>query len=220
MTKQRRKALWGLMCISVLFALLIGGLSSYVKTAGLKGNVSAAASAASQAGAMHPWTAVASTGTVDESAFAGGAPIFAFNPVAMMANGAISSVSYHPASPSLAPIIVRYNVTNTFDNNIDPLTGAPTPNMPGWNILELGSTAPPVTAVTATAFRVRPCNGVQEVLCTVTNSGQPNPTNCVRCQFPATLGPVDFGDYLYYVEVVLRRGTAGVTPQAHTLRIY
>ena len=218
--KQRRKALWGLICVSMLLATLIGGLLIYSRTASSKGNVSSATSAASQA--TVPWTAVASTGTVDESAFVGGAPIFAFGPPlfpAALYPPTVTGVGYNPASASLAPITLRYNVTNTFE------TGPLGPNQPTWQFLELGSTAPPGSAVTATLFRVKQCNGDRAIICSVTNSNQllpapPNPPGICRiCQFPA--GSVNFSGSLFYVEVTLTRtATTAASPAAHTLRIF
>jgi hypothetical protein len=220
--KQRRKALWGLICVSMLSAALIGGLRIYGRTASSKGNVSSATSAASQVIGVVPWTAVASTGTVDESAFVGGAPIFAFGPPlfpAALYPPTVTGVGYNPASASLAPIILRYNVTNTFE------TGPLGPTQPTWQFLELGSTAPQGSAVTATLFRVSPCTGQQAVICSVTNSNQLLPAPpaapgiCLRCQFPA--GTINFAGALYHVEVVLRRtSTTAPSPAAHTLRIF
>ena len=221
MMKQRRKVLWGLICVSVLSATLIGGLHIYDRTASSKGNVSSATSAASQAITV-PWTAVASTGTVDESAFVGGAPIFTFGPslfpVALYPPS-VTGVGYNPASASLAPIILRYNVTNTFE------TGPLGPNQPTWQFLELGSTAPQGTLVAATLFRVRRCTGEQAAICSVTNLNQPLPAPpaapgiCLRCQFP--VGSINFANDLFYVEVVLRRNATTVaSPAAHTLRIF
>jgi hypothetical protein len=220
MLKERRKALWGLVCISILTVLLIGVFSSYGKTASSKGNAGSATSAASQV--VVPWTAVASTGTVDESAFVGGLPIFAFGPSLFpfgLYPPTVTGVGYNPASASLAPIVVRYNVTNTYE------TGPLGPNQPTWQFLELGSTAPQGSTVTATLYRVRPCTGEQARICAVTNSNQPLPLPptppgiCRRCQFP--VGSINFAEALYYVEVVLTRtGTGGASPAAHTLRIY
>jgi hypothetical protein len=220
MMKQRRKALWGLICVSMLSATLIGGLLIYGRTASSKGNVSPATSAASQV--TVPWTAVASTGTVDESAFVGGAPIFAFGPPlfpAALYPPNVTGVGYNPASASLAPIILRYNVTNTYE------TGPLGPNQPAWQFLELGSTAPQGSTVTATLFRVRSCTGERAPICSVTNSNQPLPPPpappgiCRRCQFPA--GSINFANELYYVEVMLTRtGATAPSPAAHTLRIF
>src|SRR5687767_7363446 len=116
MMKRKRKALWGVICVSMLSATLIGGLLIYGRTTSSKGNVDSATSAAAQASV--PWTAVASTGIVDESAFVGGVPIFAFGPqlfpVALYPAN-VTGVGYNPASASIVPLVLRYNVTNTYE---------------------------------------------------------------------------------------------------------
>jgi hypothetical protein len=142
------------------------------------------------------WTAVGSTGVMDESA----AGIFQFGTTNLTYNGA----------GSLNPIIARYNVTNTF--------GGAASDTPPWQFLEMGylDTNPQV-AVQATLFRVDPCTGAQIPLCTVVSSDAATSV-CKRCQFTAG---VNFATNLYYVQVVLTRQTAGVTPpQLFTLRIF
>lgn len=142
------------------------------------------------------WTAVGSTGVIDE----GSLGIFLFGTTNLTYNGA----------GSLNPIIARYNVTNTF--------GGAASDTPPWSFLEMGylDTNPQV-AVQATLFRVNPCTGVQTALCTVT-SVDSSASTCRRCQFTAG---VNFATNLYYVQVVLTRQTAGVQPpQLFTLRIF
>jgi hypothetical protein len=144
-----------------------------------------------------PWTSVASTGAIDE----GDLGIYAFTD---------ARVSYLPGSASLNPLDIRYNVVNTFDNNANPAT-------PLWNTLELGSSAPAGSVVTATLYRVRPCDGFQEIICVATNNG--GGTNCRTCQIAAA-NQLNFAQYLYYIRVTLSRNTAGVNPMASTLRLY
>lgn len=203
MVKQKRNAFWSVFGLSVLFASLAIGIGIHGKTTGSAGSVNSAVSAATQAAAViYPWTAVASTGTVDEADqdfFQFGLP-----PVGGSAAG------YKIGSFETDPIVLRYNVTNTFDNNAAP-------NMPGWTRLELGSFAPSGSNVRARLYRVRPCNGSQELVCTATNQGEG--TNCEFCKAD-TLGPVDFGNSLYYVEVQLSRQNYQLTPKAYTLRLY
>ncbi len=202
MVKQKRNALRNVLCLGVLLALLAMGISILDRTTSSAGAVNSAASAAAQA--ARPWTAVASTGAVDESAL----DFFAFGlpPVGGSAAG------YRIGSPITDPIVLRYNVTNTFDNN-------PNPNQPGWGRLELGSFAPPGAEVRARLYRVRPCSGQQELVCTATNNGGGEQPRCDLCQANA-LGPIDFGSFLYYVEVRIDRDTPGAAPRAHTLRLY
>jgi hypothetical protein len=141
------------------------------------------------------WTAVASTGVVDESAVG----IYAFG---------TTNLGYNAAG-SLAPIVARYNVTNTYGGGVSDVTP--------WTTLELGYFDNNVnSSVTATLFRVNPCNGTQAVVCSVTSIDNAAST-CNSCPFPA--GAVNFGAALYYVEVKIGRNAAALNPQALTLRI-
>jgi hypothetical protein len=145
------------------------------------------------------WTAVASTGAVDEESLY--TRRFAFTD---------ASLGYFPGTQDSQPVQARYNVVNIYERDQDPST-------PGWNTLELGSTAPPGSQVTATLYRVAPCTGDQEAICTVTNQDRGRPS-CVTDRFPE--GAVDFANFLYYVLVELSRRTQQSQPVAHTLRIY
>jgi hypothetical protein len=141
------------------------------------------------------WTAVASTGAVDESA----AGIFQFSG---------QSFSHLAGSGSTLPVVARYNVTNT--------TGTETP---AWTTLELGYTdANANNQVVARLIQVSPCTNTQQVLCTVTSSDSTVPT-CKTCQFSV---PINFTNFLYFVEVTVSRTVPSVNPGgiAHTLRIY
>lgn len=205
MLKQRRKAFWSLIGISTLFTLLLGGIGIYPSFKGSGGSTaSAAPQIVAPTGETHPWTAVASTGTVDESSMPH--VEFGLPPVGGSAAGyKIGSLEF------ITPIVLRYNVTNTFDNN------PANPNIPNWSTLQLGSFAPPTSDVRATLYRVRICNGFQEEICTAINQGEG--FGCDTCKADA-LGPIDFGNYLYYVEVKLSRATYLPHPRAHTLRLY
>ncbi|HYH46253.1 MAG TPA: hypothetical protein VEG34_11260 [Thermoanaerobaculia bacterium] len=139
------------------------------------------------------WTAVASTGAMDESA----AGIFQFNG---------PSLSYLGGGASLLPIVARYNVTNTSGTEL-----------PAWNTLELGYLDLNATgAVQARLIQVRPCNGAQQVLCTVVSADNTAAT-CRSCTFA---NQVDFANFLYYVEVTLTRQNAATNPAALTLRVF
>ncbi len=140
------------------------------------------------------WTAVASTGTVDEAAeaFYG----FGANP---------TSLGYLGGSASLLPVVARYNVTDV------SATGKPV-----WNTLELGYLENAAgAAVTAQFFQVDPCSGQRTLICGVTSVNSAAP-NCVRCTFAQS---IDFNLFLYYVEVTVTRNNAALLPTANTLRI-
>jgi hypothetical protein len=149
------------------------------------------------------WTAVASTGTVDEAnytpvnfAFGGGPP-------------GLPSLGFLGGSIG-PPVVARYNVTNLagFSN-------------PPWTTLELGAIDTVAAAgnnVTARLIQVKPCTGTQAVLCTVVSLDNPAGGGlCNRCTFNV---PIDFTQFLYYVEVTVSRTTAAANEQALTLRIF
>jgi len=140
------------------------------------------------------WTAVASTGTLDESA-AG-----AYS---------LSGPNLSHVAGSLTTLVARYNVTNTYGGGSD--------DTPLWTRFELGSldTAPAGT-VTARLYRVEPCTGNQVLICTATSVDNTAP-DCETCTITAGF---DFSQYLYYVEVTVSRTSSLVTPTAKTLRIY
>jgi hypothetical protein len=140
------------------------------------------------------WTAVASTGVVDESATG----IYAFGS---------TNLGYSSAG-SLATIVARYNVTNTFSVS----------DTPPWTLLELGYfDNSPLSSVNASLFQVDPCTGTQTLICSVTGADSASST-CNFCQFAPTT--FNFAAKLYYVQVKLSRTSTAVSPQAFTLRIH
>lgn len=143
-----------------------------------------------------PWTAVGSTGVIDE----GSLNFFAFN---------AADLGFRAGATGTA-IVARYNVTNTFDNNANP-------NRPGWTTLEMGSSTPINTIIEASLFRIKSCDLQPVLICTARNRSGDTP--CARCTFANTA--VDFTGSLYYVEVSLTRPTAQTpTPRLHTLRLF
>jgi hypothetical protein len=142
-----------------------------------------------------PWTAVGSTGVIDEAS----ANFHAFGS---------ADIGFRAGSPGTL-ITARYNVTNTFDNNADP-------NFPGWTTLEMGSNAPINTMIEARLFRIKTCDTTPQLLCIARNRSNDFP--CARCTIPL---PIDFTSNLYYVEVVLDRTAATTSfPRMFTLRLF
>lgn len=142
-----------------------------------------------------PWTALGSTGAVDESALSFYASVS-------------TEIGFKPGAAGRV-LVARYNVTNTFDNN-------PNPNQPGWRTLEMGSNAPNSVIITAKLFQVRFCQPAQELICTARNRSNDHP--CATCQISA---PIDFQNNLYYVEVTLdRTAVPNALPRMFTLRIF
>lgn len=140
------------------------------------------------------WTAVASSGDIDEAALG----IFSVNGASLQHQGA-----------SLTNIFARYNVTNTFGGGLTDL--------PPWSTLELGTFDNTAQGgVRATLFQVDPCTGNLVALCTVGSEDATAPT-CQKCSFTPQ---IDFNKFLYYVEVIIFRSNGAVFPSARTLRIY
>jgi hypothetical protein len=140
------------------------------------------------------WTAVASSGDIDETALG----IFSVNGANLQHLGA-----------SINQIVARYNVTNTFGGGVSDL--------PPWSTLELGYFDNTVNGgVRATLFQVDPCTGNLVALCTV-GSQDAAAATCNKCSFTQQ---VDFGKFLYYVEVTIFRNVGNVFPAARTLRIF
>jgi hypothetical protein len=149
-----------------------------------------------------PWTAIGASGTVDESSI----PLFGFS----------NASALYGANASLARLEFRYNVVNVM-HRVSSTGGIPTITQPGWTTLEFGAQAPATSTADAYLYRVTRCNGQQALICWVRHTNTPAPGACRPCQFPNTT--FDFGNYLYYVRVILGRSTQGETPAVHTIRI-
>lgn len=121
--------------VSLVFALLLAPLSLAAQTAN--------------------WTAVASTGAIDEASLA-----------AYETNGAL----LQHAAGSVTPIVARYNVDSFIDE-------------PVWDNLELGYFDNAAgSAVSAVLYRVDPCTGNRVAVCTI-NSIDSAVATCLRCSF-------------------------------------
>lgn len=197
-SKQRGRKLLFVSLISCLMlaAVLLSPLGSKRLNAAHTAAANTAATAPVPFQAVNsPWTAVGSTGVIDETS----ANAHAFG-------GA--DIGFRGGSPSTL-LVARYNVTNTFDNNPDP-------NLPGWTTLEMGSNAPINTMIEARLFRIKSCDTTPQLLCIARNRSNDFP--CARCTVPS---PIDFTSDLYYVEVVLDRAAApGSFPRMYTLRLF
>ena len=142
---------------------------------------------AAQTGA---WTAVASTGTPDDSS--------AY---------ATSTAYFQHASGALGMIYARYNVTNTYGMT----------DTPPWSTLELGYfDSSSQGTVTAILFQVDRCTGAVTFLCGKT-SVDATGASCASCNFTQQ---IDFSKYSYVVEVQINRSSVNAVPIARTLRIY
>jgi hypothetical protein len=170
----------------------------------------AAAAPPAQVQVARPWTAVASTGAIDESSLA---DFMAGSP-----NPATPSALGFKNNSQAFTLEARYNVTNTFDNNANP-------NIPGWTTLELVGEAPQGSTITASLFRIERCTGrilpptpnqPNAPLCSVVISNQAASV-CRTCNFAAAL--VDFSQFFYFVDVKFTRPNVQARPQAFAMRV-
>jgi hypothetical protein len=155
-----------------------------------------------------PWTAVASTGAVDEESIytrryaVGESPGPPATPD--------SSLRFHESSQDTGRtrvIVARYNVTAIPDQN--------TP-IPSWTTFELGAVAPAGSRVVAELFQVIPCNGEGKALVGVVIQN----SDGSRCESHALPSSLDFSQFLYHVRVTIERDTVAARPQAFTLRLF
>lgn len=192
MRNSLTKRYWRLTAVAFILALVGGVIITQLASVPAGLSSTARAAALQQ---IYPWTAVASTGIVDEDSLR----LFEFK-------GA--SVTYRLGANLHDPLVLRYNVTNP--SRFDPI--------PGWTTLELGSSVPaPGSVVVATLIRVDTCTGQEVQLCSTVNNGSNGPI-CTTCNFAAN--DVDYTNHLYYVRLVLNGGDNPPPPSAHTLRLY
>ena len=116
MVTTTQQKLAGVCAFILLAALLSGGVATRVPPASAAGSTTPAPAFQILA---KPWTAVGSTGTVDEAS----ANIFAFGTTDLGFKGGVQG----------NVVVARYNVTYTFDNNANP-------NRPGWTTFEMDRT--------------------------------------------------------------------------------
>lgn len=146
---------------------------------------------AAQTGA---WTAVGSTGSIDEASLG----IYAVGTNNLL----------HQAGAT-GTIVSRFNVTNTYGGGIT--------DAPPWTTLELTYfDIDPSSTVSATLFRVNRCSNVVNVVCGVVSVDATSVT-CVTCTFPP--GTINFGAGNYVVEVRVSR-TSNTAVQLFGLRIF
>lgn len=141
------------------------------------------------------WTAVGSTGSIDEASLG----IFAVGTTNLL----------HQAG-AVGTVISRFNVTNTYGGAIS--------DAPPWTTLELTYfDIDPASTVSATLFRVNRCSNASSVVCGVTSVDN-NLVTCVTCTFPA--GSINFATGNYVVEVRVSRTAANTSAQLFGLRIF
>jgi hypothetical protein len=144
------------------------------------------------------WRVACSTLAVDESAIT----------PAVIYQVSGPELRYSAATASTNPIVARISPVNTSIN----------PELPGWTTLQLhGFDVGAGTIVQATLKRFRNCSGLIETVCTATLTSPNQP--CATCAANA-LGPIDFSQFTYFVEVTVDRGAAAEQPRCNAVRLF
>jgi hypothetical protein len=147
---------------------------------------------AAQTGA---WTAVGSTGSIDE---------------ASLGIYAVGITNLFHQTGATGTIVSRFNVTNTYGGGVT--------DAPPWTTLELTYfDIDPASVVSATLFKVNRCSNAATVVCGVSSVDATSPT-CVTCTFPP--GTINFGANNYVVEVRVSRTATNTSAQLFGLRIF
>ena len=137
------------------------------------------------------WTAVCSTGAIDE---------------ADVSQYQFSGAGLFFASGQTGTIQAKYNVTNTTQEE----------NIPPWNTLELAyADNSASSSVSASLVRVTRCTGVTLTIATVSSTNLAG----VHCSTDALSEDVNFGSYNYYIIVTITRTVTTVSPAAYTLTL-
>ena len=137
------------------------------------------------------WTAVGSTGAIDE----GSLGLYATNDAGLFfAAGATGNVTAY------------YNVVNNSGSSTAP-----------WTTLEMTSADGSATAnVTAVLYRVPRCSGSAIAVCSVLSSESTTSPTCTSCTFS---GGLDFANNAYFVKVILQK-TSTTNPAVYQLRLF
>ncbi len=142
------------------------------------------------------WNMVGSAGIVDETAI--GAGIYAF-----------TGTNAHHAGAAVGQIFLRYPVTNTYGSSV--ATAVP------WTTLEMAATDNSMNGfVRARLVQVDRCSNVETVIATIVSADGPLAPFCFTAAVPA----MDFGLFIYYIEVTVARNNAAATATLHSLALY
>jgi hypothetical protein len=140
------------------------------------------------------WNMVGSAGNVDEAS--GG--LFAF-----------SGTNAHIRGGMAGNVVLRYPVTNTYGGAISKL--------PPWNTFEMAATDSGANGfVQARLIQVNQCSNVEVVLATIVSPDGDQGSACTT----AAIAGIDFGQYIYYVEVTIARNNAAALASLQSLSLY
>ena len=136
------------------------------------------------------WTAVGSTGALDE----GSLGVYAVNDAALFF-----------AAPSTGNIISYFNVVNNSGTDTPP-----------WTTLDLTSKDGSANGnVTAVLYRVAKCSGSIIAVCSALSSETSTTPVCTSC----STGQLDFANNAYFIKVFVDRTATTASPTLYGLRL-
>jgi hypothetical protein len=149
------------------------------------------------ASAQMDWNMAGSAGNVDEQAANAG--LYAF-----------TGTNAHFRGNNVGQIVLRYPVTNTY--------GSFGSTIPPWTTMELAAIDNGANGfVQARLVQVDRCSNVENTIATiVSDDGE---AGVVACHTAAVAG-IDFGNFIYYIEVTLARNNANAQASIQSLALY
>jgi hypothetical protein len=143
------------------------------------------------------WNMAGSAGNVDETAANAG--LYAF-----------TGTNAHFRGANVGQIVLRYPVTNTY--------GSFGSTIPPWTTMELAAIDNGANGfVVARLVQVDRCSSVETTLGTVTSAdGEAGVVNCAL----VNVAGIDFGNFIYYIEVTLARNAAAAQASVQSLALY
>lgn len=143
------------------------------------------------------WNMAGSTGNVDEAAANAG--LYAF-----------TGTNAHFRGANVGQIVLRYPVTNTY--------GSFGSTIPPWTTMQLAAIDNSANGfVAARLVQVDRCSNVETTLGTITTVDDDN--GGVQCPIVNVAG-IDFGNFIYYIEVTLARNAAAAQASVQSVALY
>lgn len=143
------------------------------------------------------WNMAGSAGNVDEQAANAG--LYAY-----------TGTNAHFRGANFGQIVLRYPVTNTY--------GSFGSTIPPWTTMELAAIDSGANGfVQARLMQVDRCSNVENAIAIIVSNDGEN--GVVACETAAVAG-IDFGNYIYYIEVTLSRNNGNAQASLQSLALY
>lgn len=142
------------------------------------------------------WNMAGSAGNVDEAAVNAG--LFAF-----------TGTNAHFRGANVGQIVLRYPVTNTY--------GSATSTIPPWTTMEMAAIDNGANGfVQARLVQVDRCSNVEATIATIVSADDDGGVNCPT----VAVAGIDFGQFIYYIEVTIARNMAAAQASLQSLALY